>query len=94
MALLSTFNQGRIAAEVPVPTFSFSDPAADDNARHQATGALVAPAGSKIASVHASAYTENLNRTGSATYTYKVCVAAPSTCSNAATVSFLGQGEQ
>jgi len=50
--------------------------------------------GNKIATVQASAYTDNLNRTGPGTYTYKVCAPAMSTCSNSASVSFLGQGEQ
>jgi serine protease len=43
----------------------------------------------KIATVQGSSYTDNINRKGSASYTYKVCAqAAPTICSNQATVSF------
>jgi hypothetical protein len=42
--------------------------------------------GGKIATVQASAYTDNLNKKGSGTYAYKVC--AGSICSNTASVSF------
>jgi hypothetical protein len=34
------------------------------------------------------AHTDNLNRKGSASYTYKVCEAASTTCSNEARVAF------
>jgi PKD repeat protein len=44
--------------------------------------------GARIATVQATVYTDNLNRKGSATYTYRVCTPASSTCSNEATVSF------
>jgi PKD repeat protein len=45
--------------------------------------------GAKIATIQASSYTDDLNRKGSATYTYKVCAqAVPTVCSNEATVSF------
>ncbi len=42
--------------------------------------------GGKIATVQASAYTDNLNKKGPGTYAYKVC--AGSVCSNTAGVSF------
>jgi hypothetical protein len=42
--------------------------------------------GGRIATVQAGAYTDNINKKGSATYAYKVCVA--SVCSNTASVSF------
>jgi serine protease len=38
--------------------------------------------GAKIATVQTGAYTDNLNRRGSGTYTYKVCASAGSICSN------------
>jgi hypothetical protein len=41
-----------------------------------------------VASVQANAYTDNINRNGSRTYTYQVCSAAIPICSNPATVSF------
>jgi PKD repeat protein len=44
--------------------------------------------GRKIATVLATTYTDNLNRKGSATYTYLVCAPSISTCSNQATVKF------
>jgi hypothetical protein len=44
--------------------------------------------GAKIATIQATAYTDNLNRRGSETYTYRVCAPAQSTCSNDASVSF------
>ncbi len=44
--------------------------------------------GGKIATVQATAYTDNLNSKGSGTYTYKVCAAAVSVCSNEASVTF------
>jgi PKD repeat protein len=44
--------------------------------------------GAKIATVQASAYTDNINKRGSATYTYKVCASAGPTCSNQVTVNF------
>jgi PKD domain len=44
--------------------------------------------GARIATVQASPYTDRLNRSGSATYTYRVCAPAISTCSNQATGSF------
>jgi PKD repeat protein len=44
--------------------------------------------GLKIATVQTTAYTDNLNTKGSGSYTYKVCEAASTTCSNDATVSF------
>jgi PKD repeat protein len=43
--------------------------------------------GTKIATVQAVAYTDTANK-GSGSYTYKVCVAGTSSCSNAATVVF------
>jgi hypothetical protein len=49
--------------------------------------------GIKLATVQASGYTDNLNRTGPGTYTYKVCATATPICSNAASVSFFGEGE-
>jgi hypothetical protein len=44
--------------------------------------------GVKISSPQATAYTDNINNKGSASYTYKVCAAESSTCSNQVTVSF------
>jgi PKD repeat protein len=44
--------------------------------------------GTKIATVQATSYTDNIHQKGSATYTYKVCAPALSTCSNDASVSF------
>lgn len=43
---------------------------------------------SRIATVDATTYTDNINKKGSATYTYKVCTTGTSTCSNEATVIF------
>jgi serine protease len=44
--------------------------------------------GAKIASVQTTSYTDNINVKGSATYTYRVCAPAASTCSNDVSVSF------
>jgi hypothetical protein len=44
--------------------------------------------GARIATVQSSAFTDDLNKKGSATYTYKVCAPVKSTCSNEAKVSF------
>jgi hypothetical protein len=44
--------------------------------------------GVKIATVQATAYTDNLNRKGSATHTYQVCAPAIWACSNKTTVTF------
>jgi hypothetical protein len=44
--------------------------------------------GAKIAAVQAGAYTDNINRRGSGTYSYKVCAAGVSVCSNGVTVGF------
>jgi chitodextrinase len=44
--------------------------------------------GGKIATVQGGAYTDNINRKGTGTYTYKACAPAASTCSNQTTVSF------
>ena len=44
--------------------------------------------GVRIATVQTTAYTDNLDTRGSATYTYRVCAPAASTCSNDASVSF------
>jgi hypothetical protein len=44
--------------------------------------------GARIATVQGTSYTDNINKTGSATYTYRVCAPAASTCSNQAAVSF------
>ncbi len=44
--------------------------------------------GTKIATAQATSYTDNINKKGSATYTYRVCASAASTCSNDASVSF------
>ena len=44
--------------------------------------------GARIATVEATAYTDSINRKGSANYTYRVCAPATSTCSNDVTVSF------
>ncbi len=38
--------------------------------------------------INDGAYTDNINKKGTATYTYKVCLAGTSTCSNEATVVF------
>jgi len=37
-------------------------------------------------------YTDNINRTGRGTYTYKVCEAGTQNCSNQVTVRFGGGG--
>jgi thermitase len=37
-------------------------------------------------------YTDNINRTGKGTYTYRVCVAGTGNCSNQVTVKFGGGG--
>jgi PKD repeat protein len=44
--------------------------------------------GGKIATVQATAYTDNIDNRGSGSYAYKVCAPALSTCSNDATVNF------
>jgi len=44
--------------------------------------------GLKIATVQATACTDNINKRGSGNYTYQVCEAGGTTCSNEATVSF------
>jgi hypothetical protein len=44
--------------------------------------------GSKIATVQTRSYTDNLNRKGPGSFTYKVCQSSDSICSNPATVSF------
>jgi PKD repeat protein len=44
--------------------------------------------GTRIATLQATSYTDNLNRGGSATYSYRVCAPAASTCSNDVSVSF------
>lgn len=44
--------------------------------------------GTKIATVQTTAYTDNINYKGAGSYTYKVCEAGSTTCSNEATVSF------
>jgi PKD repeat protein len=44
--------------------------------------------GGKIATVAATSYTDNINKTSSGSYTYKVCAVAASTCSNKVTVTF------
>jgi PKD repeat protein len=44
--------------------------------------------GVRIATVPATAYTDNLNRKGSGAYRYKVCEAETSTCSDQVTVTF------
>jgi hypothetical protein len=43
--------------------------------------------GAKIVTVQATAYTDNINKRGSATYTYRVCAPALSSCSNNVNVS-------
>jgi predicted CxxxxCH...CXXCH cytochrome family protein len=48
--------------------------------------------GARIAAVQANSYTDNLNKKGSGTYTYKVCAAATPACSNQVTVSFTATG--
>lgn len=42
----------------------------------------------KIATVSGSAYTDNIDARGSGSYTYRVCEAGTSTCSNSVTVTF------
>jgi PKD repeat protein len=42
----------------------------------------------KIATVEATAYTDPINQTGPGTYTYKVCLAGGTSCSNHVTVRF------
>jgi PKD repeat protein len=44
--------------------------------------------GARIASVQTSAFTDDINTRGTASYTYKVCAPATDSCSNDATVSF------
>jgi PKD repeat protein len=44
--------------------------------------------GTKIATVQASAYADNINRKGTGGYVYKVCTVQASICSNEATVTF------
>ncbi len=44
--------------------------------------------GVRIATAQTTAYTDNLDTRGSATYTYRVCAPVASTCSNDASVSF------
>jgi PKD repeat protein len=44
--------------------------------------------GARITILQATAYTDNINKKGSATYTYKVCGAAFPSCSEPVTVSF------
>jgi chitodextrinase len=44
--------------------------------------------GTKIAAVQTTSYTDNINMRSSATYTYRVCTPATSTCSNEVTVAF------
>jgi PKD domain/Divergent InlB B-repeat domain len=44
--------------------------------------------GARIATVEGTSYADNINKTGSATYTYKVCEPAASTCSNEVRVAF------
>jgi PKD repeat protein len=44
--------------------------------------------GTKIITVQTTTYTDNIDRRGSGTYTYKVCAPALSSCSNDATISF------
>ncbi len=44
--------------------------------------------GTKIATVHATAYTDNIYQKGPGRYVYKVCAAQTSVCSNEATVTF------
>jgi PKD repeat protein len=44
--------------------------------------------GVRIASVQATAYTDNINNKGPGSYTYRVCEVTSATCSNEATVSF------
>jgi streptogramin lyase len=44
--------------------------------------------GATIATVQTSSYTDNLNQKGSGSYTYMVCEAGTSTCSNQAIVTF------
>jgi hypothetical protein len=41
-----------------------------------------------MATVEATAYTDNINKRGSGGYSYKVCAAQASVCSNEATVTF------
>jgi PKD repeat protein len=44
--------------------------------------------GARIGTVQASAYTDNINKRGSATYTYRLCALTTALCSNDAKVSF------
>ena len=44
--------------------------------------------GTKIGTVQTTSYTDNLNRKGSGSYTYKVCASVESTCSNDVSVTF------
>jgi hypothetical protein len=44
--------------------------------------------GTRIATVQSTAYTDNINQTGSGSYTYNVCAAPLSSCSKQVTVSF------
>jgi PKD repeat protein len=44
--------------------------------------------GVRLTTVSTTAYTDNLNRKGSGSYTYKACQSAGAICSNTATVSF------
>jgi hypothetical protein len=44
--------------------------------------------GTKIATVQATAYSDNIDRRGSGTYAYRVCASALSICSNDVSVSF------
>jgi hypothetical protein len=44
--------------------------------------------GARIATVQAGAYTDDIDKKGSGTYTYKVCAGSGSVCSNTASVSF------
>jgi hypothetical protein len=44
--------------------------------------------GTRMATVEATAYTDNINKRGSGGYSYKVCAAQASVCSNEATVTF------
>jgi hypothetical protein len=44
--------------------------------------------GARIGTVQASVYTDNINKRGSATYTYRLCALATALCWNDANVSF------
>jgi thermitase len=44
--------------------------------------------GDEIATVQTTTYTDNIDKTGEGTYSYKVCAAALSSCSNRVTVRF------